>query len=635
LNQGEAVDFLLQLEGKSRAERGLGFLELDLYRECAMHGVRAYRAELDPAALSGVTLPVLFGLKDGGWNVIMANGKGWADIFDGVERWRVSTEELGTLASGEAVCVLRSFDWRQWAPWAAIRLAFREKRMVIPLALLGLGIQGVMMATSWEVANIIGDGAGSKGPGLGFGLAILAGMAAIQFALMTTFQRLYARFARSVRAMVNAEVVWRYLELPFVAVIKIGGGEILNATVISVTLGDNLGSITVDLWLEILKVILGLVAVTAAVPLMGVALTLFVIVSLGLSAILSRLRAAGVANAHQKLADHRQCLMESLAGAVTVKAQGIEGLMISRWLPKMKAEVEAWWRCDLGKAFHEIILTMTTRIFGIVVLAFGAAFVVRGKVDFGTLIFLIQACALISWGVDRVAKAIPSTTMESGEIAKKLEAVVGGGREPGTFVQGSQKEVTGAIAMRDVWFRYPGPCEWILKGATFEVEPGGKHWLKDPSGSGKTTTLRLLAGFLDPVRGEVVIDGQHPTLSRSEITYLPQFISLFPGSLLNNLQMLSGVKDPEVLMEMSKQTGLHANFVEALPMGYGTLIASETVSGGQRQLIGLTAALASRRKILLLDEAMANLDWALRGRIAKLEAFRGRTIVYAGHDRFL
>ena len=80
--------------------------------------------------------------------------------------------------------------------------------------------------------------------------------------------------------------------------------------------------------------------------------------------------------------------------------------------------------------------------------------------------------------------------------------------------------------MTDAWFRYTPEGPWILKGYDLSVEPGKKLVLQGPSGYGKSTILRLLAGLYVPERGSISISGRDSDAARRGVLYLPQFVQL-------------------------------------------------------------------------------------------------------------
>jgi ABC-type bacteriocin/lantibiotic exporter with double-glycine peptidase domain len=187
-------------------------------------------------------------------------------------------------------------------------------------------------------------------------------------------------------------------------------------------------------------------------------------------------------------------------------------------------------------------------------------------------------------------------------------------------------------ALEDVWFRYGASGPWVLQGYDLRVEPGQKVTLAGPSGSGKTTVLRLLAGLHVPEKGKVLVAGREPREVRHDLLYLPQFVRIFGGSIMDNLRIFSNGAPLEKLTETAGATGLQG-LVATLPMGYRTLLppGGRNLSGGQRQLIALTGALASGRPLLLLDEAMANLDARHAAPLRAILAAGPWTMVAANH----
>jgi ATP-binding cassette subfamily B protein RaxB len=188
------------------------------------------------------------------------------------------------------------------------------------------------------------------------------------------------------------------------------------------------------------------------------------------------------------------------------------------------------------------------------------------------------------------------------------------------------------VKVEGVGFRYAQDTPWIYKDFHLRVAEGAKHRIPGPSGSGKTTLLRLLAGLLPPEAGSLRLGGLRPREARPHFIYLPQGVRLFEGSLLGNLHIFSCGAPRERLLETAQATGLAA-WVSSLPMGWETWVSigGGNYSGGQRQLVVLTGVLASGRQLLLLDEAMANLDPIHQAKLLSHPLFEAKTILYAGH----
>ncbi len=146
------------------------------------------------------------------------------------------------------------------------------------------------------------------------------------------------------------------------------------------------------------------------------------------------------------------------------------------------------------------------------------------------------------------------------------------------------------------------------------IQEGEKIAILGTIGSGKSTLLKLLSGLYAPTQGVVYVNNidmqqiSRDTLN-SKIGYLPQFIKLSAGTLRDNLTMgLIGISD-EKIMEVAKLTGL-ISIINNLPQGLDSMIpeGGSSVSGGQKQIIGITRMVLSNPKVWLLDEPTASMD---------------------------
>ncbi|HEY0837796.1 MAG TPA: type I secretion system permease/ATPase [Azospirillum sp.] len=185
----------------------------------------------------------------------------------------------------------------------------------------------------------------------------------------------------------------------------------------------------------------------------------------------------------------------------------------------------------------------------------------------------------------------------------------------------------------------PGGDRAILKGISFQLEPGEVLGVVGPSGSGKSTLARVLVGVWEPTGGGVYLDGHSVyTWNRESFGqyagYLPQSIALLDGTIRENIARMQD-SDAQDVIEAARRADVH-EIIGRLPFGYETHIgdANFVLSGGQRQRIALARALFGRPRLIILDEPNSNLDQA--GETALVQAIQaakadGATVVIIAH----
>ena len=198
--------------------------------------------------------------------------------------------------------------------------------------------------------------------------------------------------------------------------------------------------------------------------------------------------------------------------------------------------------------------------------------------------------------------------------------------------------VRGHVRFENVSFGYDGVRQ-VLKGVSFDVEPGEMIGLVGPSGGGKTTVTNLIARFYDPTAGAVLIDGVdvrelETGHYRRQIGMVLQESYLFHGSVMENIRY----GHPEAELEQVIAAAVAANahdFIVGLPQGYDTIVGErgQNLSGGERQRVSIARAILHDPRILILDEATSAVDTETERKIQEAmdRLVAGRTVFAIAH----
>jgi ATP-binding cassette subfamily B protein len=196
----------------------------------------------------------------------------------------------------------------------------------------------------------------------------------------------------------------------------------------------------------------------------------------------------------------------------------------------------------------------------------------------------------------------------------------------------------GRIQFEDVSFGYDG-VKQVLRGVSFDVQPGEMIGLVGPSGGGKTTVTNLIARFYDVTAGRVLADGVdvrelEAGHYRRQIGIVLQEPYLFHGSILENIRYGHPEAGLEEVVEAAKAANAH-DFVVKLPQGYDTVVGErgQTLSGGERQRVSIARAILHDPRILILDEATSAVDTDTERKIQEAmdRLVSGRTVFAIAH----
>ena len=196
------------------------------------------------------------------------------------------------------------------------------------------------------------------------------------------------------------------------------------------------------------------------------------------------------------------------------------------------------------------------------------------------------------------------------------------------------------VGVDSVSLTYPGKEKPALKNVTFAVSEGESLAIVGPSGAGKTSLVDVLLGVLHPDNGKVLISGGTPldTISKwpGAISYVPQNVTVSNGTIRENVALgFPAEVATDELVWAALEIAQLQSFVKALPLGLETPVGERgtSISGGQRQRLGIARAMFTKPKLLVLDEATSSLDGQTEADISEaIESLHGKvTVVVIAH----
>ena len=333
-------------------------------------------------------------------------------------------------------------------------------------------------------------------------------------------------------------------------------------------------------------------------------------------------------------------LADSIANAETVRAfarEPDEARIHTRNVTDFGAKtLRSWDYQNLNVDLITSPLYVLTNTLGLIVALYaGNGTGASLEVVFLTFSYYTSVTRVV-WEFNRVYRNMEGALTDAaqfGELLLDPPSVVDSGN-PLPFVPSQH-----SIEIRNIDFRYSPEQALLFERFSFRIEPGAKVGLVGRSGGGKTTLTRLLLRFSDVERGEILIGGHRiDSISqadlRSDIAYVPQDPAMFHRSIADNIRIgRPGATDSEV--RQAARLAHAAEFIEALPAGYETLVGERGIklSGGQRQRVAIARAILKNAPILILDEATSSLDSESEGMIqdALWTLMAGRTAIVIAH----
>ena len=334
-----------------------------------------------------------------------------------------------------------------------------------------------------------------------------------------------------------------------------------------------------------------------------------------------------------------QYMQEDLVGIEVVQISGREGMNAEQYQKLNRDNRRHEFHAINYEVVFETFNMSLATIATVCVLWFGGGQVVQGAISLGVMLTFTQYINMLVAPVESVGRFfnVLFRSMASGE--RIFQALDWDERlhEPEHPLQLPER-LRGEVEFRAAHFAYPGG-EAVLKDVSFHIAAGEKLAIVGPTGSGKSTIIRLLARFYDFDDGMIFLDGMDVNRIassdlRRRVGVVLQDFHIFSGTVLDNISL----NNPEVSRERVQWAARVVNadsFIRELPNGYDTELAERghNLSQGQQQLLAFARVLASDPEILVLDEATSSIDTGteliIQDALHKLT--EGRTSIIIAH----
>ena len=332
-------------------------------------------------------------------------------------------------------------------------------------------------------------------------------------------------------------------------------------------------------------------------------------------------------------------LQETLSGVRVVRAFGQEPRHEDRFAELNDENRDANMKTVYLNAAYFPAVELLSAAMTAVILLYGGYQAIHGHVTIGVLVAFVAALNNFFDPIQQLSQLY--TTYQSGMAAldKIFELL---DEEPDLVDRPGAMEldrIRGEIVFDDVSFRYGEDGDWALRDVDLVVPPGQTVALVGATGAGKSTFAKLVARFYDPTEGRVLVDGHDlrdvtAGSLRSQMGIVPQEGFLFSGTIRENIAFGRPDASDEEIEAAARAVGAD-EFITGFEHGYDTEVGERGVqlSAGQRQLIAFARALAADPRILVLDEATANVDIHTEGRIEEglRRLLAGRTAIVIAH----
>ena len=396
-------------------------------------------------------------------------------------------------------------------------------------------------------------------------------------------------------------------------------------------------TILVKLFKNVVKIIgYAVVMLSINVKMAGISFLLLPLVAI-LTFVFRHLSRKAYQITRNKITELNTFLSEHISGMKLIQIFAREKEKYSEFEGKSMELYRANFREIMTFAIFRPSIYLVSVIAMILVIRTGSLSVLNGSLSLGTLFVFITYISSFFEPIQELSEQL-GTLQSSIASAEKIFSVLDVKPEIVSPADPAPVNILGEIEFRHVWFAYEEE-NYILKDVSFVIHPGEKAAFVGATGAGKSTILNLIGRYFDIQKGRILIDGIdiHEIdldVLRGAIGQVQQDVFIFTGDIKSNISLNNEAISPDDVRRAAEIVNADP-FIQKLPHGYDEPVTERgsTLSAGQRQLLSFARTLAYDPKILVLDEATANIDTETETLITQALArlMDGRTTIMVAH----
>lgn len=346
-----------------------------------------------------------------------------------------------------------------------------------------------------------------------------------------------------------------------------------------------------------------------------------------------------VESSHRASSQRNATLVESLVGIETIKFMVAESSFQRKWEHSTVFLAQTSTKTKLLSSITMNLAQTLQQLVSVAMVIVGVYLLIANQISMGAIIAssMLAGRALAPFGqvaglLLQYQGAKSGLASVAGHMQTKPERA-----DESKFLH--RTGFQGTIEFKNVSFTYPGHQQSVLNNVSFKLNAGEKAAFIGRVGSGKSTIQRLILGLQQPTEGAILIDGIDlrqidPAELRRAAGFVSQDVSLFYGTLKDNITLGAPFANDQDVLEAASLAGV-TDFANRHPQGFDMAIGErgESLSGGQRQSVGIARAVLNDSPILLLDEPSSAMDHQSEDALkARLKSFsQGKTVILVTH----